>query len=407
MSATGIAPVLFALAVILVAAKIGGELFERLRQPPVLGELLIGAVIGNLHYLGAGTFDALRDQPALQVLAQLGIILLLFEVGVESTVPEMLRVGTSSLLVAVIGVIAPTLLGIAVTRAFFPAASWYAAIFVATTLAATSVGITARVLRDLGKAQTAEARIILGAAVIDDVLGLMLLAAMVGAITAVARGGAWHAGFIALLVAKAVGFLVVAVALGRALAPRLFRAAARLRTPGILLSLSLVLCFVFAYVSTLAGLAPIVGAFTAGLVLEEGHLAELQGREQRSLVGLLRPVQSLFLPIFFFLMGFQMDVGALAHGSVVAFALALTLAAVAGKWASAVGVVHPGTNRLAIGIGMTPRGEVGLVFAGVGATLVVGGRPLLDPAVYASVLCTIFLTTVLTPPLLRRRLTAR
>jgi Kef-type K+ transport system membrane component KefB len=395
-----IAPILLALVVILVAAKLGGELFERVGQSAVLGELLMGVLIGNLHLFGLGEWAFLREQPVLDALAEIGIVLLLFEIGIESTLPQMLRVGPSSALVAIIGVVVPSALGFEASRLFFPAQSTYVHLFVGTILAATSVGITTRVLRDLGKTDTPESRIILGAAVIDDVLGLIVLAVVVGLVQAADGGTSLALGAVALITAKAVGFLVVAVPAGIWLAPRVFAMAARLRSEHVLLPLSLALCFFLAYLSSLAGLAPIVGAFTAGLILEDVHIERLQVREGQSLPELLRPITSLFLPVFFFLMGFKVDLSAFADSRMMLFAGVLTVIAVAGKLASAAGVLQRDVDRAVVGIGMIPRGEVGFVFAGIGTALTLGGAALVSPAVYASVVVCIMATTLVTPPLL-------
>src|SRR5688500_11377690 len=182
-----VAPVALALAAILVAAKIGGDVAVRLKQPAVLGELVVGVVLGNV---GLGFVDAWKaDGGNIDLLARLGVLILLFEVGLESTVGQMMKVGVSSLVVAVVGVIAPFALGWLVSAWLLPDESVYVHAFIGATLTATSVGITARVLKDLGKSQTPEARIILGAAVIDDVLGLVILAAVSGVITAADQGG--------------------------------------------------------------------------------------------------------------------------------------------------------------------------------------------------------------------------
>jgi Kef-type K+ transport system membrane component KefB len=395
-----IGPVLLALVVILIAAKLGGELFERAGQSPVLGELLAGVVVGNLHLLGLHDWAFLRDQPVLDALAQIGIILLLFEVGIESTVPQMLRVGPSASLVACIGVIVPSVLGFGASRIFFPAEPSYVHLFVGTILAATSVGLTTRVLRDLGKSNTPEARVILGAAVIDDVLGLIVLAVAVGLVQAADRGASMGLGPVLLITAKAVGFLIVAVPVGIWLAPRVFALAARLRGGNVLLPMSLALCFALAYASTLAGLAPIVGAFTAGLILEDVHLDRLRAREGKSLGELLKPITSVFLPVFFFLMGLQVDLRAMADARMTLFAAVLTVAAVVGKLVAGTGVLQRGVDRVVVGIGMIPRGEVGFVFAGIGTTLTLSGAALVSPAVYASVVVCIMATTLVTPPLL-------
>src|SRR5690242_43351 len=192
-----VASVVLHLAVILVAAKLGGEVATRVGQPAVLGELLAGVALGNASLLGAGVLDALKTDPALDLLSGLGVLLLLFEVGLESTVRDMLRVGPSALLVALLGVAAPFGLGWGVGRLLVPGAGPYVHAFLGAALSATSVGITARVLQDLGRSQTAEARVILGAAVIDDVLGLVILAVVSGVVAAAGRGGtlsAWSVG---------------------------------------------------------------------------------------------------------------------------------------------------------------------------------------------------------------------
>ena len=174
-------PILGALALILLGARLGGSLFERLRLPAVLGELVVGVILGNLGLIGVHGLDGVRDLPGLELLAGLGVLFLLFQVGLESDVRQMLAVGPSALLVAVLGVIVPIGLGFAVSRAFFPAQDALVHWFVGATLCATSVGITARVLADLGRTRSVEGRVILGAAVIDDVLGLMVLAVISGA----------------------------------------------------------------------------------------------------------------------------------------------------------------------------------------------------------------------------------
>lgn len=398
-----VAVILLGLAVILLAAKLGGTLFEHFKQSAVLGELLVGVLLGNLHYLGPFELTFLRDQPVLDVLAELGIILLLFEVGIEWTVPQMLRVGWAALLVALIGVVVPGMLGVGTAKLFFAADSGYAHLFVGAILCATSVGITARVLRDLGKTTSPEAKLILGAAVIDDVLGLIILATVSGMIMGAASGTAIGIAQILAIVAKALLFLVGAILAGRWLAPRMFRLATRLDVRGILLPLSLSFCFLLAYLSHLAGLAPLVGAFTAGLILDAVEFEDLASRERRSLEDLLQPVTSLFLPVFFLLMGLKVDLRAIAEPGVLVFAAVLTLAAIAGKLACAAAVTSRGTDRLAVAIGMIPRGEVGLVFAGIGLTLSLGGRPVVSPAVYSGVVIMVLATTLLTPPLLKWR----
>src|SRR6266481_9989782 len=235
-------------------------------QPPVLGQLLMGVLLGNLGLLGITALEPLRDSAMLRVVAEIGAILLLFEVGVESDLVQLLAVGWSSLLVATLGVIAPMVLGYLVARYLIPDASWLSHLFVGGTLTATSVGITARVLKDLGKSNTKEARIILGAAVADDVIGLVVLAVISGLTTAAMAGSglggvSWMASL--WIIAKASSFLILAVVVGRFWSQRVFAYAARMEVAGALLALCICFCFVVSGIAAWAGLAPIVGAFAA------------------------------------------------------------------------------------------------------------------------------------------------
>ncbi len=229
--------VLIGVAVMLLVAKLAGEVFERLRQPAVLGELFAGVLLGNLVLLGFTGAEPLKTNATIAALAELGVIILLFEVGLESDLGEMIEVGWSSLLVAVLGVVAPFFLGWGVSAYFIPDEPRLVHIFIGATLCATSVGITARVFKDLNKLATREARIILGAAVIDDVLGLLILAVVAGAIKAAGTGGALSIIDVGLIALKSLAFLVGSIAIGHLLVPRLLRGAGRLETRGVLLTL--------------------------------------------------------------------------------------------------------------------------------------------------------------------------
>jgi Kef-type K+ transport system membrane component KefB len=399
-------PVLAALAIILVCARVGGALAERLKLPSVLGELAAGIVLGNLGLVGFHRLDALRSVPTVEAFAQIGVLFLLFQVGLQSDIGKMAAVGLSATLVAVFGVIAPMILGLGVSEWFLkghqPLANW----FVGATLAATSVGITARVLGDTGRAASVEGRIILGAAVIDDVLGLLALAVVTGLISAADHGRAFDAKGLALIVGKALGFLAIAVVVGRWISGLTFRFAARLTGEGLLVSFGLAFCFVMSYLAGKAGLAPIVGAFAAGLVLEDVHYRALRERDamKRDLHELLQPLASFLVPVFFVLMGMGVDLAAFTRPGVLGFAGLLTLAAIVGKQACALGVREKGADRLAVGLGMIPRGEVGLIFASIGRTLTIDGERVIDTTVYAAVVVMVALTTLLTPPLLAWRL---
>ncbi len=393
------AQILLALAFVLAGAKLAGALVARLGQPAVLGELLVGVLLGNLALFGGPSLAALEASETFAVLAELGAILLLFDVGLESTPKEMLAVGLPATVVAVLGVVAPMVLGYGVGWAAQPEASWMTHAFLGAMLAATSVGITARVLQDANAIRTPAARIILGAAVIDDVLGLMVLAIISGVIQAAATGLTLEPAGIAFIVFKALAFLVLAVAIGSAVSPRLFRQALAIQSTGLVQALSLSFCFGLAWLAQQAGLAPIVGAFAAGLVLEDVHFEGHIKRGDRPLHESLRPLTALLVPVFFVRMGMLVHVENFLKPGVLGFALFLTVAAVIGKWVCALGAPR-GVSGMTVGLGMMPRGEVGLIFAGIGAQLMLGGEPVVGGETYAAAVFMVVVTTMTTPPLL-------
>lgn len=403
---TDLMPVLAALLLILVGAKLGGSIVASLGQPSVLGELVVGVILGNLGLVGFHGLDSIRELASIDVLAQIGVLFLLFAAGLESDVGEMVAVGWSSTLVALIGVVVPILLGYLCSIWFFPGHRALSHWFVGAVLCATSVGITARVLADLKRTKSIEGRIIIGAAVVDDVLGLIVLAVVVGIVKAADAGQPFHASTIALIVLKAAGFLVAAVLLGRWLSARAFKFALRMQGDGLLLTGALAFCFGLAYLAGLAGLAPIVGAFAAGLILDEVHYQDLRQRDhaRRDVPELLEPISTFLVPVFFVLMGMRVDLSVFGSAGVLGFAAVLTLAAVLSKQACALGVLDRGADRLTIGLGMIPRGEVGLIFAGIGSTLTVAGQRVIDDAVFSAAVAMVALTTLVTPPLLAWRL---
>jgi Kef-type K+ transport system membrane component KefB len=401
-----VAPLVLSLAVLLITGKIGGEIATRVGQPAVLGELVGGILLGGAGALGLGVLDSLKTDPTVAVFASLGVLLLLFAVGLESTVPQMLRLAKPALLVAVLGVLSPFALGWMVGIWLLPAASVYAHAFLGAALCATSIGITARVMQDLGFSRTMEARIILGAAVLDDVLGLIILAVVTGAIAASGEGGAFSIGAVGWVAAKATVFLVGALWLGVSLAPRVFAIAATLRTGGVLLSIGLCFCFLLAWLADRIALAPIVGAFAAGLVLENVHYRDFVNRGERPLEDLVRPLTDFLAPIFFVLMGLRTDLRALVQPGAIRLAIALIVVAVVGKQLCSLAVwTTSGVNRVAIGIGMIPRGEVGLIFANVGAGLMLNGAPIVDSRTFSALVLMVIVTTLITPPALRWSLT--
>lgn len=410
-----VAPVLLVLTIMLGGAKLGGELFERIKQPAVLGELVFGLVIGNIVLLNSDwtLFEPLRVDEisvhwavVVDSLARIGVILLLFEVGLESTFGEMRTVGTSSFLVATVGVIVPFFLGFGVSWMFIedvPAAIFRINpnfdltnihMFIGATLCATSVGITARVFKDLNKMQMRETKIILGAAVIDDVMGLLILAVVSGVVMSAETGTALSAGSLVTITGIAVGFLFGAIVLGLVFVPRVMSIMSKLRSGGMMIISSVLFCFVLAYLANLAGLATIVGAFAAGLILEEVHFSGF--RENRTLHELLSPVTSLLVPIFFVLMGMRVRLETFADMNVLGIALGLTVAAFLGKQVCGFGVVEKHLDRLTIGLGMVPRGEVGLIFASIGK-----GLNVVDDALFSAIVIMVMVTTFVTPPLLK------
>jgi Kef-type K+ transport system membrane component KefB len=402
-----VASVVLALAVILVTAKIGGDLAARIGQPAVLGELVLGVALGNLGLVGISALEPIKTDPTIDMLARIGVLILLFEVGLESTVRQMLSVGASSLVVAVLGVAAPFALGWGVGIWLLPEASAYLHAFLGATLCATSVGITARVLQDLNQSRSREARIILGAAVIDDVLGLIVLAVVSGIIIAADQGGSLSSWAIVGILGKATLFLAGSLVIGVFLSPRMFRIASRLRARGVLLAIGLSFCFFLSWLAQAIGLAPIVGAFAAGLILEDVHYRDFVGRGEHSLEELTHPISSFLVPVFFVLMGMHTDLRSFGQPGVLGLAAALVAAAIVGKQACSLGVLAKGVDRLSVGIGMIPRGEVGLIFANIGLALSLHGARVIDQGTYSAVVVMVIVTTMVTPPALKWSLRRR
>ena len=381
------------LAAILGAAKLFGELAERIGQPAVLGELLAGVLLGGsvLGIVPAGGVEA----ELIHVLAELGVLLLLFEIGLETDLREMFRVGPAALAVAVVGIALPFAFGYLYWRYAPHAQSGSgdlvtAAIFIGATLTATSVGITARVLSDMHRMNTPEARIIIGAAVIDDVLGLVILSVVTG----VAAGAA--VSFLGVLrtLGVAVGFLVVAVIVGRFVAPRLFDVIVRMRVRYVLVVASIAFALGLAALAGLAGSAVIIGAFAAGLILSGTNQFDTIEHE-------VRPVASIFTPIFFVSVGSSVDLSLLnpstpgARATLV-IAGVLTFLAVIGKVAAGWAAPWARFRRLVVGVGMVPRGEVGLIFADIGRR-----SGVLGDEVFSAVLLMVMVTTFIAPPALK------
>ena len=386
------------LAIIVTAALVGGNLAAHIGQPAVLGELLAGVLLGNLP--GLGRLQFLGADPYLDILSRVGMLLLLFEVGLDLPVRDLFAVGPSSLLVAVIGTASSLAIGTGTAALLMPGAPTAVDVFLGAAITATSVGITARVLKDLGASRSGEAKIILGAAVVDDVLALVVLGAVTGWVGTGQGTATFRATPIVALVTKTIGFLVLAIVLGVRLTPTWFHQAARLRTGGALLAVGLCFCFFLSWAASAIGLAALVGAFAAGLVLEDTHSSMFVQQGQRPLGELLQPMTSFLVPVFFVLVGFRMNIAAFGDPAVLALAAALTIAAGVGKLSCAIGVLTSGVKRLSVAVGMIPRGEVTLVFAALGSTLRIGSAPLLDERGYTAIVTVVILTTLATPPML-------
>ena len=434
-----VVPILIASIFITLCAALGGSLMKWVKQPAVLGELLVGLIAGNLgYYLGSPALTVLREGDNLwriasvalngsyslgeavykvltpgahtdllanllggpqgqtfisiyafvDVVSRLAILILLFLVGLEISLVEMKRVGKPAAIVAGLGIVVPMMLGLLTMKILRPENPLAADLFIGGILTATSVGITARVLRDLGKDRTDEARVILGAAVIDDVLCLIVLAVVSG----LAVTGKISVASIAVTTGKAALFLVASLGVGIWLTPKLVRRISGLGIQNLKLLFGVSFAFLLAWLANLAELATIVGAFAAGMVLNSFFDREIEGA---TLHELLSPIESLVVPLFFVWMGIQVKLEAMARTDVLIAGVALTVVAIIGKVVSGWGC--PKTmNRWAVGFGMMPRGEVGLIFAGIGK-----GIGVVDDGLFSAVVLLVMVTTVLAPILLR------
>jgi Kef-type K+ transport system membrane component KefB len=378
-----ISALLLSLVCIFVAAKIFGELAERIGQPAVLGEMVAGIVIGvsGLHLIDA-------HDPIIHLLSELGVLLLLFLIGLETDLKRLLSVGGASSSVAAAGVILPFAGGYGM--GYWLDYPTTVAVFLGAALTATSVGITARVLSDLGQLKTDESQVILGAAVLDDIIGLVLLTV----VSAVAAGEKLTAGGVAKVFGVAFGFVALAIVIGSVLAPRLIALISRLRVAKALFFTSIVFGFGLAYLADLAGSALIVGAFAAGLVLARTD----RGRDIEHEV---HDVAQFFIPIFFVSVGAAVDLKTLnpfdpATRQFLIIGIVLTALAIIGKFLAGYAAFGKPLRKVVIGVGMVPRGEVGLIFAQLGLS-----AGLLSAGLYSSVALMVIATTFVTPPLLR------
>jgi Kef-type K+ transport system membrane component KefB len=371
---------LIGLVLVWLASKAAGEGMERIGQSAVVGELLAGIIIGP------GVLGLVHETEVLHALAELGVLILLFEVGLESDLDDLLRAGIQATLVAVVGVAVPFVLGFAIMRWLGHAP--LLAVFVGATLTATSVGITARVLADLGRLHEAAAKVVLGAAVVDDILGLIVLAVVTG----IAQAGSVPLADVVLLSAKAVVFLLAAILLGIRLAPILIRWIGRMKARGTLIVYSVVFAVALAVIADLIGLATIIGAFAAGLVLARTD-------RRQDIDGRIKPVADLLVPVFFVTIGTKVQpvmLNPFGENAQFGVAMVLTVVAVASKLAAGLAVYQRGVRRWPVGVGMVPRGEVGLIFAGTGLAAGVIAEDL-----YSALVVVVMVTTFATPPWLK------
>lgn len=410
--------VILSLIVIYCASKFGAEISSRLGLPPVLGELVGGVLVGvsALHLIvfpGVGvdgtqslimqflqlanglspesvnpTFTATSE--VISVLSELGVIILLFEIGLESNLSELLKVGPQALVVATVGVAIPFLVGTVGAIALFHVPT-IPAIFVGAALTATSIGITSKVLSELGQLSSKEGQIILGAAIADDILGIVILAV----VASLAKKGEVDVSNIAYLVVSAVVFTLIAILFAKYFDAAFLAIANQFSTRGSLIMVAVVFALTMAYIGAAIHLEAILGAFAAGLVLDETEKRE-------HLEELIKPIADVTVPIFFVVVGAKTNLAVLnpfteANREGLIIAIFLITVAILGKVATGLAVFgQEKLNRLAIGVGMIPRGEVGLVFAGVGAT-----SGILSDALNAAIIMMVIITTFIAPPLLR------
>ena len=408
------------LALILMSARLFAPLAQRIGFPAVLGELLLGVMLGNLSLLGIQLFETIGKDPIIAFIAELGVIVLLLQIGLETRLADLVKVGGRAAVVGCVGIVLPFMLGAFMVGPWLlPGQSQNTYLFLGATLAATSVGITGRVFRDLGKLDTPAARIVLGAAVIDDVLGLVILAV----VSSLVQAGSVSVGEVSWIISKAVLFLGGSIWLGRLIAPHSSRWLAQLDDgPSMLFAQVLATGLALAWLAHAMGLAPIIGAFAAGLLFEPLFFKDfrtpqivqeieplMRDPESRPLMDRLMPILTrhtghqhehmiepigyFFVPVFFVLTGMQVDLKTLADPSIVAIALGVTVVAIAGKLAA--GYFAGSAGRWVVGWGMVPRGEVGLIFAMVGKQLGV-----MNEAMFSVIVIMVILTTLVTPPVL-------
>jgi Kef-type K+ transport system membrane component KefB len=408
------------LAILLLTAKFGG-IIEKFGQPAVLGEIAGGVILSFLAFMGFGMIGDMRHSETLRFIAELGAVILLFQIGLETNINKMAKVGVSALLVAIVGVVAPFILGtFVVGPLLFPDLDFVSHLFIGASLVATSVGITAYIFQEMKVSTQRFSQVVLGAAVIDDVLGLLVLAV----VTALASGKSVDPMFITMLSVKAFGFLAGAVILGNIFAKTFSKIFSAINTGlGMKLALALVFALVYAYAATLVGLAPIVGAFAAGLILDAVHfnsfdlpaiakdLVKLKGFDKQEkekidhllnkhkhghIEDLVTNIGLFLVPIFFVFTGLQIDFASLLNPQVYFSAFIVSIVAIAGKVVAGLATSGALKEKLLVGTAMVPRGEVGLIFASVGKSM-----GAINGELFSVIILVIMTTTFLAPPAIK------
>ena len=430
---------------LLVGAAVGGFVAKKLNQPPVLGELILGILVGTILYqMNDPVTIAIRHLPEIEhiietqeqtdswehsvehhlpelglrpdieeklgntllnsdhrtitlharyalLFSSFGVILLLFMVGLETKTTEMIRMGRPALIVAVLGVVAPFILGYLITLFLLPEESNNTAIFVGATLGATSIGITARVLKDGHVLDLKESKLILGVAVLDDILGLILLAVVTGLVTS----GIFQWSELFMILGKAIGFLAIIYLFEKYLIRKTIKKFSIVAGHNTFLFFPISLLMLLAWFADEIGLATIVGAFAAGMVIQEKYFDDVRLPHQ-DIEDLVSPIEEIFAPIFFVMMGFQVDVTAFLDWNIVLVGLAITAVAIIGKIVAGF-ATRRGYNSWMVGVGLVPRGEVGIIFASIGKSTGV-----LNDSLFAIIILVVILTTLITPPVLNR-----
>jgi Kef-type K+ transport system membrane component KefB len=376
------------IAIILIAAKFGAEIMRRINQPAVIGELVIGIIIG---YYGLGLLPHFKSGDVVSTLAEIGVILLLFEVGLETNLDEFIELGSTALLVALIGVVAPFALGFGSIFALGLGGEnqFEVALFVGAAMTATSVGITARVFGDLGALKSKEAKTIIGAAVVDDILGLLILTVVAGVL---GSSGDFSLVDLGVISAKAIGFLIAVVIIGRKLSKPIFNFFVKIPSPGTFVTGSFIFAMLLGAAAHFVGLHPIVGAFAGGVVAGESGMTHRIRDEMKHL-------NFLLVPIFFVYIGSEVNIQTLASLDVFLYGMLVSLLAFVGKYVSALGAMGKGLNTSLIGIGMSPRGEVGLIFVAVATTTL---SDVITEDIISIIIWMVIVTTVIAPILLNR-----